>query len=90
LEKQIGNLKKYPDYGDLQDDNTQELVDFENNMSAEENLSVVLKKVNKALLAIEKGEYGRCRLCKNAIEDGRLSAIPSADICVTCQSKNKA
>lgn len=87
LEKKIKDLKKYPDYGDLEDDNTMELIDYENNMSLEEQLAHVLKKIDKALKAIENGTYGQCPKCKESIEQGRLEAMPFADVCVTCQSK---
>lgn len=87
LEKKIKNLKEYPEYGDIGDDMIQELVDYENNMSAEEQLSYVLKKVNLALREIEKGNYGNCKKCGEAIEAGRLKIMPYVDLCVTCKTK---
>ena len=87
LEEKIKLLKKYPDYGGLTDDQAQELTDFETNQSLDDNLEVLLKKVKAALKSINVGTYGQCRSCSDAIERGRLEAIPYADLCVTCQNK---
>lgn len=87
LEKEIKNLKKYPDYGNLGDDNTQEFVDYENNMLIKGQLGLLLKKINKALKAIEENTYGQCRKCSQAIEAGRLKLMPYVELCVTCQTK---
>jgi len=89
LETQIKTLKKYPDYGDLDEDNEQELVDYETNMSAEDNLVQVLKKVNMAIKAIDDGNYGRCQKCGEMIDKERLEIMPFAAICVSCKNKTK-
>jgi len=87
LEKEIKKLNLYPDYGEVGDDNTAELTDYENNKSIENQLKLVLKKVELALRSIEKGTYGQCKKCQSEIETGRLKNMPYADLCVTCQSK---
>jgi len=87
LENQIKNLKKYPDYGYSEEDNIQELIDYENNMSAEEQLNFLLNKINQALLAIKKGTYGKCAACGKAIEEDRLKIMPYAELCVNCKPK---
>lgn len=49
-------------------------------------------EINDALRRIHEGTFGRCEQCGNAIAKMRLSAIPFARTCVTCQStieKNK-
>ena len=89
LVAEIENLKKYPDYGERGDDNTLELIDFETNLSIEENLAKTLTKVNVALKAIEKGTYGRCSKCRELIEAGRLKSMPYAELCITCRNKTK-
>lgn len=89
LEAKIKSLKKYPDYGDQDDDNTMELVDFENNSSLEEGLEKTLKQVKKALKAIEAGTYGQCAGCKTLIEGARLNSMPYAEVCVTCKNKTR-
>lgn len=89
LEKKNAELDKYPDYGSRDDDNAREYEDFENNSSIEAQLKVVLKKINLALKAIEKGTYGQCSVCKKEIEKGRLQSMPYANVCVTCQKIKK-
>lgn len=87
VEEKIKKLKKYPHYGENEEDNLQELEDFENNLSIESQLEFLNKKINKALRAIENGSYGKCSACKENIEHGRLKIMPYADLCVTCQSE---
>lgn len=87
LEKKILELGKYPDYGRGEDDNAREFSDFESNQSIESELKNLLKKINSALKAIEKGTYGKCKVCKEEIENGRLQSMPYADICVSCSKK---
>jgi DnaK suppressor protein len=89
LEKRIELLDKYPEYGDLQDDSEMELRDYENNRSIEDQLQLLLKKVDSALKAIENGTYGQCQKCRVAIETGRLKIMPYADLCVTCKKNAK-
>lgn len=85
LEKKIGELKQFPDYGHNEDDNAKEMADFENNLSVEEQLVFLLSKVNKALIAIEKGTYGLCQKCDKEIEAGRLEIMPYAELCISCR-----
>ena len=89
LEERIKKLKVYPDYGNIGEDNLQEVIDYENNVSIDEQLELLLQKVNNALSAIENGTYGECSECQNAIEDGRLEIMPYADLCVTCEHCEK-
>lgn len=89
IEAKMKKLKKYPDYGQDEEDKLQEIGDFENNLSIEEQLEFLNKKINRALSAIEKGIYGRCSACKGNIEKGRLEIMPYAELCVTCKAKKK-
>ena len=88
IDAKIKNLKKFPDYGQGEEDNLQEMGDFENNLSIEEQLVFLSKKIDKALAAIDKGTYGQCSACKKNIEKGRLSIMSYADLCVSCKKKN--
>lgn len=89
IEKKVAKLKKYPKYGDDEEDNLQEMADYESNLSLDDQLEYLLGKINKALKAIGDGTYGQCSLCKKNIENGRLEIMPYADVCVTCKSKKK-
>ena len=87
LVKKVGQLKKYPDYGRNEDDNAQEMADYQSNLSLEEQVEFLIKKVDTALSAIEDGSYGKCKKCKEMIEEGRLEVMPYAEVCVTCKDK---
>jgi len=87
LESEISQLDKYPNYGDQEDDNVQELTDYENNLSAEESLKKSLNEVSQVLKAIDDGNYGKCRECSAEITQELLEALPSAELCSKCQKK---
>lgn len=89
LTNEISNLSKHPDYGDVYDDDAQEITDYDNMLSVRDNLQITLDKVNNAIESIDKGTYGKCKSCKNYIEAGRLNAIPYVDICASCSSKRR-
>lgn len=88
IENKLKNLETYPDYGADEEDNIQEVEDYETNLSLGEQLNSLLKKIDKALSAIEKGTYGTCKQCGEKVEEGRLKVIPYAELCVTCKSKS--
>ncbi len=88
-EANIKKFKEFPEYGWDEEDNIRELTDYENNQPFEVKFEEILKKINKALKAIETGTYGQCSKCQNAIEEGRLDIVPYADICVSCAPKKK-
>lgn len=85
LEKKTDELKKFPNYGQNEDDNAKEVSDFENNLSIEEQLNYLLNKVKRALESIEDGNYGKCKKCSKTIEQGRLEIIPYAELCIGCR-----
>ena len=58
-----------------------EVVDALGNEAREE-----LQQIAAALTRMEKGEYGLCVACGDAISDQRLSAFPRADMCFECAS----
>lgn len=89
LEEKMARLSEFPDYGRNDDDNAKELSDFENNLSLEGQIKLLLQKTNRALKAIESNTYGKCRKCKSAIESGRLEIMPYAELCITCQREDK-
>lgn len=89
LQEKISKLNKYPEIGDSDDENAMEFTEFQSNLSLEEQLKYLLDKVNKALVAIDDGTYGRCSECKKAIEAGRLEIMPYAELCISCKQKDK-
>ncbi len=87
LEEKIKKFNKYPEIGDSNDENAMETTEFQGNLSVEEQLKYLLKKVIIAIEAIDKGTYGKCSKCGEAIEGGRLEIMPYAELCVTCKQK---
>lgn len=53
--------------------------------ASQRNLKARLAQCVAALEAIERGEYGLCRVCEEPIGYRRLSAYPEAPLCVACQ-----
>ncbi|MEW5982191.1 MAG: TraR/DksA family transcriptional regulator [Acidobacteriota bacterium] len=47
----------------------------------------ILQAIEEALQRIEKGVYGICRDCGEAISPARLNAIPWTRVCITCKEK---
>ena len=47
-----------------------------------------IKQIEIALSKIEKGDYGFCEQCGDDISPRRLSIVPEAAYCQSCQSKN--
>lgn len=89
LERELEKVRKFPQFGDSQEDNSQEVETFEGFKGLEEKLKKQFKEVKLALEKMDEGEYGICAVCKGKIEPGRLKAYPAATTCVVCSSKRK-
>lgn len=48
-------------------------------------LDIRLQQIGAALAALDAGNYGVCRSCKEPINLPRLEALPEAPFCVDCQ-----
>ena len=46
-----------------------------------------LSRVDRALLRIEKGEYGMCARCGEEIAEARILAVPDALVCLGCAER---
>src|SRR3989338_1655103 len=73
---------RFPNYGDEEEENAEEVSDFEDAVSIERSLEALLQKTDEALDALKNKTYGVCRVCGNDIEFERLSAMPTATTCV--------
>ncbi|MBU8879866.1 TraR/DksA C4-type zinc finger protein [Bacillus sp. FJAT-29790] len=58
-----------------------ELYEREKDFALEEHHDSELNKVNAALLAIDNGSYGKCKVCGNDILFDRLEVLPSTLYC---------
>lgn len=52
------------------------------------NLQGLLSLIQKSLTKIRKGNYGKCERCGKKIEEARLTAMPTATLCISCSKKN--
>jgi|GEM_PF-661607 RNA polymerase-binding transcription factor DksA len=47
------------------------------------------KEIETALIRIQSGVYGKCKTCKGNIEEGRLEALPTTEICGDCSGAKR-
>lgn len=79
-----GNLSNAPIHlADLGTDNFEQ----EFTLSLLENEEQLLSEVNAALDRLDKGTFGRCEECHQAIPKARLNALPYTRYCVECARK---
>lgn len=75
----------FPEFGDEEDDNVQEIEAYTVNKPLEMSLENSLRDVIKALTRIQEGTYGICKYCDNTIDEKRLRARPTSSACVSCK-----
>lgn len=63
--------------------------EFEKELSVDRNTRDLLSQVEQALLAIEEGTYGICRVCEEPIPVARLEVLPHTTLCVNCASARR-
>ena len=44
-----------------------------------------LEQIERALLRLRKGVYGRCEYCGGKVAEARINALPYTDTCIDCQ-----
>jgi len=54
-----------------------------------EELNNKSAQIKKALIAIKKGRYGICEDCGKMIDTDRLSIVPEATLCISCEKKRE-
>lgn len=79
----------FPEFGESEDENAQEVAEYDNRRALEQTLESELEDVNKSLAAIENNIYGICKYCKQPIDEARLLARPTSSSCVACKKKLK-
>lgn len=68
-------------------DSATELFDKERGLALKGNEMTIMKKIDDALVSIDSGTYGKCKMCGKDIKDERLEFIPYAQFCVGCQNE---
>jgi DnaK suppressor protein len=59
-------------------------------MTFEENERDILDMVRAALARVDAGTYGTCSRCGADIPAGRLEAMPTATLCITCKEAEES
>lgn len=59
------------------------------NLRLRDRERILLRKIDKALLKIESGEYGICESCGEKISAKRLEARPVTDLCIRCKEEQE-
>jgi len=78
---------KFPNIGDGEDENANEVALYSDNLSLERTFEKDLQDVKSALGRIKRGTYGKCKYCKIEIDPKRLLARPASSACVACKKR---
>jgi len=70
-------------------DVTNDLATAETYYAVSENLEKKLHEIENAIRRLASGDYGLCRECEEQIPVKRLIAVPSAELCIQCQSESE-
>ncbi|MGZ8603490.1 MAG: TraR/DksA C4-type zinc finger protein [Actinomycetota bacterium] len=54
----------------------------ERDLSIENNVRDLLRKIDRALAGMDEGTYGACSRCGKPIEKARMKALPYVDLCI--------
>ncbi len=76
----------------VKDAEEQSMQDFASGMdfALVEMESETLRRIDEALVRLEAGRYGFCTECQGRISESRLSAVPFASRCRSCQEAREA
>lgn len=75
----------FPEFGDEEDDNVQEMQAYAVNKKLEETLEKKLRDIKAALKRIEENTYGICKYTGEAIDERRLRARPTSSSSVAAK-----
>lgn len=56
----------------------------------DERMKAEIEAIDRALVKLETGRYGRCEQCGKDIPQSRLEALPAASACVVCAQAGEA
>ena len=65
-----------------------ESFELEKRLALEKRIRDQLADVEHALNKFEQGTYGSCDSCGQPIDPARLEALPQANLCLSCKTKN--
>ena len=65
-----------------------EAAELEKRLVSEKRIRILLAEMEHALHKFEEGTYGSCDVCGKSIDPARLEALPQANLCLSCKTKN--
>lgn len=83
--KTVDFTTTFPEFGDDEDENANEIADYSNKLSLENALEKELRDILDTLISIENKTYGVCKYCKGEISEERLRARPTSTSCIACK-----
>lgn len=69
------------------DTEAKEEIGHERILALRKELECDRERIEATLARIKTGKYGFCKKCKKMIDTARLEAIPTAELCVSCEKK---
>jgi len=75
----------FPEFGDEEDDNVQEVQAYAVNKALEETLEKKLRDINAALKRMDENTYGICKYTGEPIDERRLRARPTSSSSVAAK-----
>ena len=76
-------------YSTHQADDATEAFEQAKELTMRQNSERLLSQVERALARFDDGTYGLCVDCGRPIDPARLEALPYAQLCLGCQSKQE-
>jgi RNA polymerase-binding protein DksA len=76
-------------YSTHQADDATEAFEQAKGLAMRQNTERLLSQVERALARFEDGTYGLCGNCGRPIDPARLEALPYAQLCLDCQSRQE-
>jgi DnaK suppressor protein len=90
IQARIAELAKAPEpgsgigFGKRIGDGTSEAISRRNDIGVGNSLLVTEEKLERALVKLGEGSYGRCDRCGGPIAPRRLEAAPESALCIDC------
>jgi DnaK suppressor protein len=90
LEHRLAGLAQPPEdgfsigFGKRIGDGVTEAISRRNEAEIGNTLLATKEKLERALVKLDEGSYGRCDRCGGPIVPGRLNAAPESVLCISC------
>lgn len=83
------NISEDTGYDQHSADLAAETFEREKDLGLKDGLEIEIARIDGALERIRSGTYGLCLRCGRPISEGRLRAVPEAELCIDCQKSQE-